>query len=57
MGTVSIPDHYGDKVCTVCTLTVAEYVNGREYALPDGGRQYVHDGCWEGGESDQQLTK
>ena len=34
MRTVSIPDHYGDKVCTVCTPTVAEYVNGREYPMP-----------------------
>jgi hypothetical protein len=37
---------FGDKVCAVCGLTVAEYVNGREYLLGDGEKRYVHDGCW-----------
>ena len=36
---------YGDKPCLYCSLTVAEYVNGRVYSLPEAGFGYLHDGC------------
>ncbi|MBP1933250.1 hypothetical protein [Ammoniphilus resinae] len=36
---------YGNKVCLLCLLTVAEFVNGRSYPLIFGSFGYFHDEC------------
>lgn len=36
---------YGNHYCVYCLLTVAEYINGKSYQLPDGTFAYAHDGC------------
>jgi hypothetical protein len=36
---------YGNHPCVYCRLTVAEYINGKSYLLPDGNYAYAHVGC------------
>lgn len=37
---------YGANLCRFCSLTVAEYLNGRLYPVSTGDFQYIHDACY-----------
>ncbi|MEW9674054.1 hypothetical protein ABLT31_35335 [Ammoniphilus sp. 3BR4] len=41
------PSSFGTRVCLYCSLTIADYLNGRLYSAPPLGVGFFHDDCFE----------
>ncbi|WP_134703781.1 hypothetical protein [Ammoniphilus sp. YIM 78166] len=42
---MNTPLTYGIQCCPYCFLTVAEFLNGRQYVLSPDHMDFVHDYC------------
>ena len=43
---VDKPYSYGNRVCPICSLTVADLLNGRQYHLAPECAPFFHDECY-----------